>query len=225
MSWQGGWKRRGPWLEVTPGREITEGEYRTDAVDHWLLNRLELPDKLWRRLRHEKQIELAGDRLRLALFPVTNLGVIPRWYDLKVLYEDDFCLVAHKPAGMAVHPDGAVKDGPLTLDHAVASYYEMNGIHTAVRHVHRLDTDTTGPVLYAKNEFALLKLDEQMRAKDIGRRYVALVRGKSLHHCERWIGRLARTGITSSVAVFLRPVRARLPMWNLVKYGGAVKRR
>ncbi|MGW8959518.1 RluA family pseudouridine synthase [Paenibacillus sp. NPDC055715] len=178
MSWQGGWKRRGPWLEVTPGREITEGEHRTDAVDHWLLNRLELPDKLWRRLRHEKQVELAGDRLRLALFPVTDLGVTPRWYDLKVLYEDDFCLVVHKPAGMSVHPDGAVKEGPLTLDHAVASYYEMNGIHAAVRHVHRLDTDTTGPVLYAKNEFALLKLDEQMRAKDIGRRYVALVRGE-----------------------------------------------
>ncbi|WP_348623397.1 RluA family pseudouridine synthase [Paenibacillus peoriae] len=179
MSWQGGWKRRGPWLEVTPGREITDGEKNNaDAVDQWLLNRLELPEKLWRRLRHAKEIELTGDRLRLALFPVINLGITPRWYDLKVLYEDDFCLVVHKPAGMAVHPDGAVQDGPLTLDHAVASYYEMNGIHAAVRHVHRLDVDTTGPVLYAKNEFALLKLDEQMRAKDIGRRYVALVRGK-----------------------------------------------
>lgn len=179
MSWQGGWKRRGPWLEVTPGREVTDGEKNSaDAVDQWLLNRLELPEKLWRRLRHEKEIELTGDRLRLALFPVMNLGITPRWYDLKVLHEDDFCLVVHKPAGMAVHPDGAVQDGPLTLDHAVASYYEMNGIHAAVRHVHRLDVDTTGPVLYAKNEFALLKLDEQMRAKDIGRRYVALVRGK-----------------------------------------------
>ncbi|KZE67623.1 RNA pseudouridine synthase [Paenibacillus jamilae] len=184
MSWKGSWKRRGPWLEITPGREIAAAENRVElvdraeAVDRWLLNRLGLPDKLWRRLRHEKGIELTGDRLRLALFPVVELGVIPRWYDLMVLYEDDFCLVVHKPAGMAVHPDGGVKDGPLTLDHAVASYYEINDIHTAVRHVHRLDVDTTGPVLYAKNEFALLKLDEQMRAKDIDRRYVALVRGK-----------------------------------------------
>lgn len=53
----------------------------------------------------------------------------------------------------------------LTLNHAVAAYYQASGLHTAVRPIHRLDKDTTGPVLYAKNEYAQLKLDEDMREK------------------------------------------------------------
>jgi 23S rRNA pseudouridine1911/1915/1917 synthase len=54
----------------------------------------------------------------------------------------------------------------------------MNNIQANVRHVHRLDEDTTGPVLYAKNAFALAKLDEAMRRKDIGRHYVAIAGGQ-----------------------------------------------
>lgn len=192
MSWSGNWTRRGVWLEVAPGKEVTGSGQKEEAADRWLLEVFGLPEKLWRRMRHEKQIRLAGDRLRLALFPARELGIEPRWHELTVLYEDDFCLVVHKPAGMAVHPDSSASGGPLTLNHAVAAYYEMNGIEAAVRHVHRLDNDTTGPVLYAKNEFALLKLDEQMRDKQIGRRYAALVAGRvspGLHTIDLPIGK------------------------------------
>ncbi|MDP4095673.1 RluA family pseudouridine synthase [Paenibacillus sp. P96] len=178
MSWLGGWVKRGIWLEVAPGREVTGSAQKEEAADRWLLEVFGLPEKLWRRLRHEKQIRLAGDRLRLALFPTREFGIEPRWHELTILYEDEFCLVVHKPAGMPVHPDSSDSGGPITLNHAVAAYYEMNSIETAVRHVHRLDNDTTGAVLYAKNEFALLKLDEQMRTKQIGRRYAALVAGR-----------------------------------------------
>ena len=94
------------------------------------------------------------------------------------MYEDDFCLVVNKPAGMAVHPDNESRE--TTLNHVVAAYYEAEGIHTAVRHIHRLDKDTTGPVLYAKNEYARLKLDEDMREKKIVRIYAAIVQGGSL---------------------------------------------
>lgn len=68
MSWQGGWKEEDPgWKSRQDGKSQT-GKNSADAVDQWLLNRLELPEKLWRRLRHDKEIELTGDRLRLALF-------------------------------------------------------------------------------------------------------------------------------------------------------------
>ncbi len=93
-----------------------------------------------------------------------------------MLYEDDFCLVVQKPAGMAVHPDQQSQE--TTLNHVVASYYESTGVQTAVRHIHRLDKDTTGPVLYAKNEYAQLKLDEAMREKKIVRIYAAIVQGR-----------------------------------------------
>ncbi|PQP80041.1 RluA family pseudouridine synthase [Paenibacillus sp. PCH8] len=172
------WKRRGEWLELMPGKVVTGSTDRQMAAEQWLMSELQLPEKLLRQLKANQGIQLAGDRLRLALFASQPIDVEARWADLAVLYEDDFCLVVHKPAGMKLHPDGSHADHALTLDHAVASYYEMNGIQTNVRHVHRLDEDTTGPVLYAKNAFALAKLDEAMRRKEIGRHYVAIAGGQ-----------------------------------------------
>ncbi|MBR2564966.1 MAG: RluA family pseudouridine synthase [Paenibacillus sp.] len=172
------WKRRGQWLELMPGKAVTGEGDRQAAAEQWLLSEIQFPEKLLRQLKAAQGIQLAGDRLRLALFAVQPLDVEPRWADITVLYEDDFCLVVHKPAGMKLHPDGSREDRAITLDHAVASYYEMNGIETSVRHVHRLDQDTTGPVLYAKNTFALAKLDEAMRRKAIDRQYVAIAGGQ-----------------------------------------------
>ncbi|WP_410514301.1 RluA family pseudouridine synthase [Paenibacillus sp. BR2-3] len=172
----GRWTRRGEWLEVTPGRVITGAEDTEAAIDKWLLETVRMPDKLHERLRREGKIQWKGDRLRLALFPDKEAGIEPVWQDINVLYEDDFCLVVHKPAGMAVHPDGSGIG--VTLDHVVAAHYASAGESVAVRHIHRLDKDTTGPVLYAKNEFAQLVLDEEMRAKIISRQYVAIVKGR-----------------------------------------------
>lgn len=162
------------------------------AAEQWLLSELQFPEKLLRQLKTNRGIQLAGDRLRLALFASQPIDVEPRWADVDVLYEDDFCLVMHKPAGMKLHPDGSRTDQAITLDHVVASYYEMNGIQASVRHVHRLDEDTTGPVLYAKNAFALAKLDEAMRRKEIGRHYVAIAGGQiplELHKIDAPIGK------------------------------------
>lgn len=175
MSYQGGWNKRGEWLELTPGKSIAGQADREEAVRKWLLETVGMPEKLYRRLRHERGIEWRGDRLRLVLFPYREYGIEPVWHELDVLYEDDFCLVINKPAGMNVHGDRAGEE--LTLNHAVAAYYQALGLHTAVRHIHRLDKDTTGPVLYAKNEFAQLKLDEAMREKKVVRIYAAIVQG------------------------------------------------
>lgn len=186
------WKRRGEWLELMPGKAVTGSSDRQKAAEQWLLSELQFPEKLLRQLKANRGIQLAGDRLRLALFASQPIDVEPRWADVDVLYEDDFCLVMHKPAGMKLHPDGSRTDQAITLDHVVASYYEMNGIQASVRHVHRLDEDTTGPVLYAKNAFALAKLDEAMRRKEIGRHYVAIAGGQiplELHKINAPIGK------------------------------------
>lgn len=186
------WKRRGEWLELMPGKAVTGSSDKPKAAEQWLLSELQFPEKLLRQLKANQGIQLAGDRLRLALFASQPIDVEPRWADVDVLYEDDFCLVMHKPAGMKLHPDGSRTDQAITLDHVVASYYEMNGIQASVRHVHRLDEDTTGPVLYAKNAFALAKLDEAMRRKEIGRHYVAIAGGQiplELHKIDAPIGK------------------------------------
>ncbi|WP_340031087.1 RluA family pseudouridine synthase [Paenibacillus sp. FSL K6-1122] len=186
------WKRRGEWLELMPGKAVTGSSDKPMAAEQWLLSELQFSEKLLRQLKANQGIQLAGDRLRLALFASQPIDVEPRWADVDVLYEDDFCLVMHKPAGMKLHPDGNRANQAITLDHVVASYYEMNGIQASVRHVHRLDEDTTGPVLYAKNAFALAKLDEAMRRKEIGRHYVAIAGGQiplELHKIDAPIGK------------------------------------
>lgn len=152
-------------------------------------------------------------------FASQPIDVEPRWADVDVLYEDDFCLVMHKPAGMKLHPDGSRADQAITLDHVVASYYEMNGIQASVRHVHRLDEDTTGPVLYAKNTFALAKLDEAMRRKEIGRHYVAIAGGQIPLNSAKLMLQLARIGIINSVDVSPKVDRKLLLMWRSPKYG------
>jgi len=166
-------KRKGEWLELELPAGAKHGE---QSPEDWLAARLSMPADRLEKLCGEGGIRTAGGRVRLRLFPEREAGVSPWWHPLDVLYEDDFCLVADKPAGLAVHPEGG---GPSegTLAGAVAFHYAATGQKVAVRHIHRLDRMTSGPVLYAKNAFAQAKLDEQMRKRTIRRTYLAVVHG------------------------------------------------
>ena len=95
--------------------------------------------------------------------------------EAEALHEDDWCLVLLKPAGMPVHPAHPGMGG--TLDEAAVRHVLRSGDPLPVRHIHRLDKDTSGPVLYAKNDLAQLRLDEAMREKRIERQYIAIVHG------------------------------------------------
>ncbi|GGA36483.1 RluA family pseudouridine synthase [Paenibacillus physcomitrellae] len=182
--------RRGEWLELTPGKALKGAEDKRAAAAEWLANEAGMPEKLLRRLIAEGEIKPAGDRLRVRVFPERDYGFEPIGEPPVILYEDDYCLVAHKPAGMKVHPDGGERQA--TLANAIAAYYEAADEQTAVRHIHRLDEYTSGPVLYAKNDWAQLKLDEAMSLKQIGRTYLAWVEGAvdpSLTRIDAPIGR------------------------------------
>jgi 23S rRNA pseudouridine1911/1915/1917 synthase len=163
----------GEWLELDLPADVRRGE-RTP--ENWLAARLGVPVDKLAGMCGEGGIRTAAGRVRLRLFPERDAGFDPWWHPLDVLYEDDFCLVADKPAGLAVHPDGGAS-GEGTLAGAVAFHYAATGQRVAVRHIHRLDRMTSGPVLYAKNAFAQAKLDEQMRNKTIVRTYLAAVAG------------------------------------------------
>lgn len=166
-------KRKGEWLELPLPADAGPDD---GAIRSWLADRFGMPAGLLRKLSAQGGIRTDKGRLRLLLFPEQEAGFSPWWHPIDILYEDDFCLVADKPAGMAVHPDGSAS-GEGTLAGAVAFHYAATGQQVAVRHIHRLDRMTSGPVLYAKNPFAQAKLDEQMRRKAIDRLYVAVVRG------------------------------------------------
>jgi 23S rRNA pseudouridine1911/1915/1917 synthase len=161
--------RRGEWLEI-PLQHAATG-----SLDEWLLTHLSIPQKLIHKLMQEQGIRQKTDRLLLHLFPQESDEYKASWMDIEILYEDDFCLVVNKPAGLKVHPTHAGEE--LTLGNAVAAHYLHTGQFCKVRHIHRLDEQTSGAVLYAKNELAQLKLDEQMRSKSIQRQYIAFVQG------------------------------------------------
>ncbi|MDF2963729.1 MAG: pseudouridine synthase [Paenibacillus sp.] len=165
------WKKKGEWLELLLPQPL-------DSI-HELKNYIRITDSFLSKLLKNGGVSVKGGRIRLHLFPNESVEYMPEWLQVEVLYEDDFCLVVNKPAGLKVHGDGSANSSTEpSLAHAVAAHYDTTGQRCKVRHIHRLDEDTTGPVLYAKHEWAQLALDEAMRQKHIGRSYVALVQGQ-----------------------------------------------
>ncbi|MBD0381676.1 RluA family pseudouridine synthase [Paenibacillus sedimenti] len=167
------WKRKGEWLELSLPHPVWK-PLHPRAVEE-LSALLPVPRKLFLRLASQGGVRVQGNKLLMHLFPEEKASFVPEYQDLEICYEDDFCLVVGKPAGMSIHPAEAGQKG--TLASAVAFYYASTGQACAIRHIHRLDQDTTGAVLYAKNEWAHVLLDEAMREKRIDRRYAAFVEG------------------------------------------------
>ncbi|WP_246131988.1 RluA family pseudouridine synthase [Paenibacillus hemerocallicola] len=162
-------RRKGEWWEI----KLPEG--LAGAPVAVILKQLPVPPKLASKWMAANGAVKQGQHLRLKLFPQESPGFPADWAELNILYEDDFTLVVNKPAGVEVHPSVQGQRG--TLAHAVAAYYEASGQACRVRHIHRLDKETTGPVLYAKNEFAHYEFDKAMREKKIERIYLAVAEG------------------------------------------------
>jgi 23S rRNA pseudouridine1911/1915/1917 synthase len=122
-------------------------------------------------------------------------SLVPEDIPLDVLYEDDDLLVVNKAAGMVVHPGAGVREG--TLAHALLAHCpQLSGIGGIARPglVHRLDKDTSGLLLVAKTEVAFQALTRDLAAREVQRRYLALVWGRPADvggsgRVETWIGR------------------------------------
>lgn len=114
--------------------------------------------------------------MRLLTQESNNVLLNQQIKNFQICYEDDFILVVNKGAGLDVHPNEPKEMG--TLANGIAAYYEQTNQKHKVRHIHRLDRDTTGLVLFAKDPFTQSLLDEQLRLRMIHRYYYALVHGK-----------------------------------------------
>lgn len=166
------YRRKGEWLELPASRtDISTEEWFAQISSH-----SGIPLVFLQKLERSGGTEWQAGKLRLRLFPREAAQLAGEYADVEIKHEDDFCLVVMKPAGMPVHPSEPGQGG--TLDHAVAYHFETTGQHCKLRHIHRLDNDTTGLVLYAKNDFAQQVLDQAMREKSILRTYWAVVQGR-----------------------------------------------
>jgi 23S rRNA pseudouridine1911/1915/1917 synthase len=111
--------------------------------------------------------------------PTASARLEPEEIPLDILFENDDLLVINKPAGMVVHPAAGHSTG--TLVHAALGHApEMEGVGGEQRPgvVHRLDKDTSGLILLAKNDYAHRWLQEQFRSRQAKKTYLALVDGR-----------------------------------------------
>ena len=117
-----------------------------------------------------------GDHFRVRLLETVPAdGILPTPLKIPVLYEDEDILVINKPADMPVHP--SIGNYTNTLANGVAAYLDAKGEHSPFRCINRLDRDTSGALILAKNAFSAAVLSTQMRNRQIRRTYLAVVEG------------------------------------------------
>ena len=120
-----------------------------------------------------------GEEVIVTLPEPEETELLPEAIPLDIRYEDDDMIIINKPAGMVVHP--AVGHGSGTLVNAILAHCpDLPGIGGEKRPgiVHRLDKDTSGLIVIAKNEQALRHLQAQFKERTVGKQYIALVDGQ-----------------------------------------------
>ena len=120
-----------------------------------------------------------GDTIILQIPDPEPLDIQPENIPLDILYEDDDILVVNKPKGMVVHPANGNPDGTLVNAIMAICKDSLSGIGGEIRPgiVHRLDKDTSGLLIVAKNDKAHVNMSEQIKNHEVKKTYIALVRG------------------------------------------------
>jgi 23S rRNA pseudouridine1911/1915/1917 synthase len=208
--------RKGNWMEIIIPKNW-EGKTMEDIFrKHW-----ESPKKLTHSFRMEDKVLINGnrvnwnlplvtkDKLLIKVFDEEQTDIPGTFHDIDILYEDDHLIVINKPPFMNTHPNDKVdKD---TLVNSVLFYLQTKGETGTIRHVHRLDRDTSGAILFAKHQLAGAILDRMLEKREIKRTYIAKVHGllktkkgtinepigRDRHHpTKRRVSRSGQTAIT-----------------------------
>ncbi len=118
-----------------------------------------------------------NDKIRIDFdFNEDNSNIIPKKMDLDIIYEDDYYIVLNKPAGIPVHPSKLYYDN--SLSNGLKHYYDNIGLKKKIRPVNRLDKDTSGIVIFAKNAYIQECLIKQMKCKKFIKKYIAICEGR-----------------------------------------------
>ncbi|SEM40390.1 ribosomal large subunit pseudouridine synthase D [Paenibacillus sp. cl141a] len=123
-----------------------------------------------------------GDRIVLKIPEPSAVEIIPEDIPLEIAFEDGDVIVVNKPRGMVVHPAPGHSSGTL-VNALMFHCKDLSGINGELRPgiVHRIDKDTTGLIMAAKNDKAHASLAAQLKEHSVNRRYLALVHGNITH--------------------------------------------
>ena len=118
----------------------------------------------------------AGDIITLILdSPEDNSNIVPAQMNLNIVYEDTHLLAINKPAGIAVHPSILHFDN--SISNGIKYYFDSIDLHKKIRPVNRIDLNTSGLVLFAKNEYVQECLIKQMASGMFEKTYICIVNG------------------------------------------------
>lgn len=120
-----------------------------------------------------------GDKIQIEIEPPKEVKIEAEEIPIEVIYEDDDILVVNKPKGLVVHPANGNPDGTLVNAIMAICKDSLSGIGGELRPgiVHRLDKDTSGLLIVAKNDKAHINMSEQIKDRKVKKTYIALVRG------------------------------------------------
>lgn len=134
-----------------------------------------------------------NDEITINIPEAKNLDATPQDIPLDIVYEDDDIIVINKPRDLVVHPSNGHEDGTL-VNALLAHCTNLSGINGIKRPgiVHRIDKDTTGLLVVAKNDYAHEFLAKQLEDHTLHREYIALVKGVIKEEDGKIIARIGR---------------------------------
>lgn len=171
--------------------EIIVKEENNIRIDIYLANKKEVSRETIKRWIEEKNVLVNGkptkpsykvqenDKILVKPEQVKEISLEAQDIPIEVLYEDEDILVVNKPKGMVVHPANGNPDGTLVNAVMAICKDSLSGIGGEIRPgiVHRLDKDTSGAIIIAKNDKAHMILSDMLKNHEIEKTYIALVRG------------------------------------------------
>lgn len=176
-------QKNNEWMEM-----VIDDEWNGYSLDHLLRHIWKAPKKQIHLMRMDKEVYVngenprwnmplnKGDVLQLKIFKEEPFHAEPAFLDIEILYEDEHAAIFNKPAGIDTHPNDAQQKNTLT--NAAIYHMHKQQVQRDIRHVHRLDRDTSGAVLFSKNAFAGSIFDKMLEERLIKRTYLALVHGQ-----------------------------------------------
>lgn len=165
---------------------VTNNKYQN--INQVLKQEFNVSTRLQQKIIKEQHVflnsKIADTRSNISLNDVISVNldfeedsenIISAKMELNIIYEDECFLILNKPVGIAVHP--SISHYTDSLANGVKFYFESIGLKRKIRSINRLDLNTSGLVIFAKNEYVQESLIKQMQNKTFEKYYIAFVEG------------------------------------------------
>ena len=179
-------ERKGPSLACV--EYIVTNNDNGKSIKDILLSRLHISHRLLITLKRENSIFLndlpafvyqnvgVNDKIRVSFdYAENNSNIISKQIPLDIVYEDEWLLIVNKCSGIPVHP--SILHYEDSLSSGIKFYFDSIGLNKKIRPVNRIDKDTSGLVVFAKNEYIQEALIKQMQSGTFIKEYIAIVEG------------------------------------------------